>query len=747
MPGRNLLVVLLLSCCLLAAGGASASAAGAGAAPAASAAEQAAAADAAVAAKRPGARARGVERQLAGWALLDGRVRLRGARVEVTARGGGPSLLVRGTRGRTTRHGTFAVRLAGRLPRRVVVTVSGGRAGAAPFRGRLRAIVARPARGVELTHVNPVTTIVAAHARLRPRAGLGRSRAAVRRILSLRPGEDLGSSLRRSGAAFDGRRFLARARRAGGVERYAAALARRAAGGGRPLRFAGAPRAGAASGTSIADIILTALVDGAVEGPEDDAIGWVLDGIGFGDDDGGQLAAISQQLDELLAETRRIEQQVEQLAQQQDELAAEVARSEYATLVAGFPAAAVGGSEDEVLADLVWLVEHAASQCASGLAGCAGALPAGKDPAGWCASPDAKPTAYLSVACDALLRIRAADLADTLPRSIDAVGGTAGADGILAVYQQSKFAALKATRGFVTEDYANDAARIYRHFAAIEALQANYLTQLWNAEDQPADLLVTRLRAIQADVAAQARLLPNELPAASAVDAKSGRMWALAESPALPFGDGVGECFPANSSYLWWWHLRSRSGACQFYVATALGRTAGVSGWQLPSKGDLDTLPGNGDGVPADTLTRAMDLPDVSQAARSFPVPAPNVGVLAPGVGPMTGDWHRNPGTAYGLATADCTDHVRWNSGLTAGDGYDDPVFAQGRFCDYVDLATGQVRRQCVWGDDGYYGCDMPVSSKWSNRIGYGSGPLDYGHPLVVLLWRTPAAAEGWFKQ
>ncbi len=97
---------------------------------------------------------------------------------------------------------------------------------------------------------------------------------------------------------------------------------------------------------------MTALLDGLVEGPEDDAIGWVLDGIGFGGDDDSQLDAIERQLDDLVATTQRIEQQVTALRTQVAQLQAELTQGTYDELVATFPAADVGGSDDQVLTDL-----------------------------------------------------------------------------------------------------------------------------------------------------------------------------------------------------------------------------------------------------------------------------------------------------------------------------------------------------------------------------------------------------------
>lgn len=704
-------------------------------------------------AARPAKDVRGGERIVAGWGFVAHDARVRGAHVTVTTLRG-RNLLARGARPRTTRFGTFDAKLRRPVPQFFVVRLHGGRVDRRPLRGTLRAIVRRPTDGMRLVHVSPASTLVAARYAQRPRAGLERAARDVRRLLRLPRDHDLAASLRRGDVGFDGARFLTAARRNGGLDRYVHRLATRAGGkrtiAFRPVRRRPAPaQARAASGSGgIADTVITALIDGVVEGPEEDALDWVLSGIGFGDSgDGEALAQISDQLGTLLQTTQQIEQQVTQLQTQVAQLAAELTRGEYSTLVSSFPSSWVGSEDDEILTDLSWLVEHAAGDCGAGrLAGCVGSLPAGADPAGWCASAAEKDNAFEVTACDALLQIAAQNVGETLPKAADDIGGTAGADGLLVVYQQSKTASLAAANGFATEDYYNEASQIYQHYAAIEALLANYLTQYWVAEGNPRDLLAQKLRPVQANIDAQATLLPSELPVGTAVQAANGRMWGLAKGPGLPPGQaGVGECVQQYAPWMWWWYAKNPSSACTFYYDTAMKSTAGMDGWTVPSASDLDGI--SSGPLTNDVLVDQMGLPDISADARAAVIPPPNPGVLAPGVD-TGGPYYGNPGTALALMTSECTDGVVWNSGLSqSGPGYDSPVFAKIRECKYVDLSNGKTRTQCVSGDDGYYGCDMPVSTTYSNRIGKGSGQLDYGHPTAVLLWRTPDATETWIKR
>jgi outer membrane murein-binding lipoprotein Lpp len=678
--------------------------------------------------------------------FVDDDARVRGARVEVTTLAG-RGLLARGERARTTAHGTFDVRLRRALPATFVVTLRGGRVGGRPLGGALRAIVRRSGGAAELVHVSPVSSIVAARYLQRPRRGLAAAQRDVRRLLGLPRGHDLDDALRRDDRLFDAARFLPYARAHGGVERAIERLGAHAARGRVTFHERPAARASATAPPTAGGIgtrLVEGVVDGLVGKAKSTALAWILGGLGFGSpNDAAKLDQILAQLDDLARSMRQLERDVARLQQDVRELRAALTRGQYAQLVASFGPSWVGGRTDTILADLVWLAEHAAGECgpAGRLDGCVGSVPAGADPAGWCASPAPK-NQFSAVACDAIAQIAAKSVENTLAKAIDGISGTAGADGLIAAYLRSKTATLAAANAFATGDYRAEAERIYDHYTTIEALLATYLVQFWVAQGHPTDLILRKLATTQEAIAGQAELLPAPLPGATVLHVEQRRMWALARAPRRAAGQpGAGECLQPGAAWLWFWQLQSPSPACAELMRDALTRTGGLDGWRVAGSADLATLPAR---LTQSLLTGAMRLPDISAEAAAVRIPPPDPLQFPSNVRWSAATLHDNPGTAFGVMTADCQSGVTWNSGLTASGGnWQSPVFARGRFCTYVELDGGTARRMCAWGDPGYYGCSMPVSRTAQNRYGFGSGPLDYGHPNAVLLWR-PADGEPW---
>ncbi len=100
-------------------------------------------------------------------------------------------------------------------------------------------------------------------------------------------------------------------------------------------------------------------------------------------------------------------------------------------------------------------------------------------------------------------------------------------------------------------------------------------------------------------------------------------------------------------------------------------------------------------------------MADLSSLA-SLPVPPPKVSGLP--ANQQGGEFERNPGTAFGLATGECED-LDWNSGMyvRTSDGGASAIFSHSRFCKYVRLADARVTRQCIHVVGNYYPCWMPV--------------------------------------
>ncbi len=129
-------------------------------------------------------------------------------------------------RGKTGVRGIAVVKLK-RAPRHFSVQVSGGVfRGQRPkhVRGSLRARVSGYRGGP--VYVNPATTLLYYYASLHPKRSLRRDGKRVARFLRLPPGHDLEADMI-SSASFNGRHYMRRARRRGGLDVYSRALARR----------------------------------------------------------------------------------------------------------------------------------------------------------------------------------------------------------------------------------------------------------------------------------------------------------------------------------------------------------------------------------------------------------------------------------------------------------------------------------------------------------------------------------------
>lgn len=174
--------------------------------------------------------------------------RLVGAKVELFARAPGAGrgagrpwftrrLAVTGTL-RTNAVGGFAI--AGpSLPREYLVNVVGGKLGGRPFKGMVRAVGRLAERGVT---VSPVTMLAARFLKAHPARSTAAGIARVRTFLGVpkMPGgiSTLGEETSVLSGSFSPSRFMAAARRHGGLSSYVGTLARRAARPHARARFA-----------------------------------------------------------------------------------------------------------------------------------------------------------------------------------------------------------------------------------------------------------------------------------------------------------------------------------------------------------------------------------------------------------------------------------------------------------------------------------------------------------------------------
>ena len=234
---------------------------------------------------RMAAASKSTSRLVPGRVFLDGRTPLAHARVRVMDRGRVLAVT------RTARTGAFLVRLPA-LRSRFLLVATGGRVGGRPFRGELRSRL-RGYLPASITYVDPATTVLDELLRRHPSVRIASAAALVKRMLRIPQWRGLGYDLGLSDRHLSARRFLAAARRHGGVSRYVAKLAHDAAVGATddlrgPKRTLAHPIARAVlreseAGTFSAEWFGNGLADAALSTVGDDFFGWVLSQVGFGD--------------------------------------------------------------------------------------------------------------------------------------------------------------------------------------------------------------------------------------------------------------------------------------------------------------------------------------------------------------------------------------------------------------------------------------------------------------------------------
>ncbi len=249
---------------------------------------------------------------LAVWGLVDGDRPVAGASVDVYAgaprrpnrsgRLAGSAPLPELTAARTSKTGAALVEFS-RLPREFTVELTGGSVGGKRVKGALRVLV-RGYRSGGVAYVNPITTLIADEtaAAIDPghRSSPAIARRRIYRLLGI-PGWIDNTDLSYTDRYFDGARYLAAARRVGGVAALDRTLVRRALAGGPPRRFAASgenPSARVAgvnwlalTGTQLVTEIFKALSVqagkslasvGLTRGGEA-TLGWILAGFGYSD--------------------------------------------------------------------------------------------------------------------------------------------------------------------------------------------------------------------------------------------------------------------------------------------------------------------------------------------------------------------------------------------------------------------------------------------------------------------------------
>lgn len=707
---------------------------------------------------------------VAGWALAGPDARVVGGSVRVQTLSG-TQLLKRPVL--TTRRGTFGVTVD-HLPKRFVVTITGGRAGTTPVRGRLRLVTDR-ASG-QLLHVTPVTTLVAE--RHRRHGSLSRATREVHRYLALPASWTSDAAARRDPEAFDGERFLRNARLQGGVEAYVRKLGDRVNGRPEPMRHwpkakraqeaaevdaaveaTAAVEAGSPSG------MLSNLASGAAQQAGFTAMGSVLSGLGLGNS--ADLSAIRKELAQLEADFQLLNREVHEIQDELVALKAQLAASTYAQLDSNLGVSYIGTSDDLILADLTWIVDHGA--CDASAADCGAPVPTGVDPLAWCNVGIEEKSPRQAAACDALRRIQTLIYGNDFLNYTDRlVGSPSNPLGVLQAYQQSESARLVKVRRFITPSYRAQVQTVNAHYAWITALMANYAAQYNRAVRLPNELTARTLANAQTSLDKQAPILPKALPANTVIDLKTGYTWRLQENthPACGSGSTHLAWLPLGSDQ---WPSPLSEGACEFHWLGTMVDTSGHGLWMPPSVAQVkdvmrlwpsdvadaqaalkqwnsDQAAGKPVGPrPADPpanldawLQSAWGFPDLS-GLKQVRVPKPKVsGLPAANQG---GEFEANPGTVHGIATSECEERI-WDSGMyvRSSEGGASSIFTNAKFCKYVRLDDLTVANQCIHVVGNYYPCWMPV------RKGAGDGPLDYGHWLVRLEYRLSSPNEGYYS-
>jgi hypothetical protein len=500
-------------------------------------------------------------------------------------------------RARTGIRGIAIVKLK-RAPRRFSVEVSGG-----VFRGQrpkhvggsLRARVSGYRGGS--VYVNPATTLVYYYASLHPKRSLRKDSNRVAAFLRLPPGHDLEADMV-SSASFNGRRYLRRARRAGGLDVYSRALARRV----------DAKRARAssieASGTlgtlaSLSNSLNTysglfralSSVSGALS-----IVNTTMTLAGVSPLN-NQLNELSEEMGQLLQEMQVVMNELGALRTQVEDLSAQDAAGTFATLkgqhwtlMSEIKRAAVKWVEIANLGTQI--------SCPNGTANC----------------PEAKPVKQVCATTESsVIKAECAELKSryTGPEEFleymkehrladfteaESLASAIGPDGLI------KYGSLASAAGqrFYTSEQS----------AAAVASAEYYVTQL--------SLLISLVGAYKtaptieapvggwerelAEVTEKARELPRQipsvLPSANVIDTSTGLMWQAQLAPnAIISSSGYGLC-PENPSIGGGIPGLEAPAPCAKYQYPGLTALYGATPWEMANAGTFRYLPPNGD-VPA----------------------------------------------------------------------------------------------------------------------------------------------------
>ncbi len=516
---------------------------------------------------------------LAVWGLIDRGNPLSGADVRVYAgaprgvslsgRGlaGPPLAQINGVRARRTAATGVALLAFKRLPREFTVVVAGGRAGGRGLPGDLGAVV-RGYHSGTVVYVNPVTTLIAGSVG----TSVDRSRAStvavaqrrVYRLLGI-PGWEDNSDLSYSDRYLDGSRYLAAARRAGGIGALDQALLREARRGGQAHRFlesgrfrrttfgAFAPRASAAvagagpvigaafkalaswAGSSLAGVV------GEKAGST--VLGWLLAAFGLDD----------KLPDPTVLEIKRL---VQELGTQVTQLQGEVALAGFSTLL---------HQTDRTTGQ----IKHAVSQVAL-LAN----MPA-KDPT---------KRAFTQTIID-YIGTNLIDAPEILNQHLGSQ--VALADNLI----KSASRTLGRRRFFGPKDSA-EVRSIYDYFASYQVQLAMLLQEYFHAKPtvySPANA-TANLERLRGNVEGQADSLKPAVPANTVVDTKTREMWITAPSGAFPAEVDLDHL----ASVHYYINAGARKESPHFEPRRSLSATSLTDvphgNWQVPSKAGFEGL-------------------------------------------------------------------------------------------------------------------------------------------------------------
>lgn len=696
-----------------------------------------------------GGQGRGQGAYVAGWALLGPRQRVHGGVVRVWTMDA--RSILAGAPDRTSKTGTFDVRVR-RLPRRFVVSVTGGRVNGWKVGGTLGVVVERRRVG-DAVVVTPLTTVIAA--RVGTHWSVARAEREARRLFKLPSWYDVYGDARIDGRAFDGGRFVRAAHRRGGLQRYADRLAGRIGRG--HVTFRG-PAVAHSSGIGAGALSLLGLVGkGAVGGVGSAAVGKLLATLGFGD--GAQLAEMRRTLEEIKLQLEQISRQLIEVRADIAKLENQIAVSTYAGLVNGLRLERIGTENDRIARWLAWLVDESIG-CGSGdRTRCQAGIPQGADAQTWCLAPSSTRTHRQAMTCD-LIRLMevALDGGDYDELQGRLVGR--GRLGVIEAYQQLLYTNAKTGSGFITPDYRAQAAKVIERYSWMTALMAQYFAEHSALKGLPSEVVLAQVRQAERNIAELEALAPRAVPRTSFIDLRTRKQWSVLPNPAKRCGDRE-----TGHEWLWWRpgdEVLGDKDGCSREMNAAVERLHGLAGWTLPTLQDLAAVyapwTANRSGTLASWLREQARLPDLGVVAAASPPLPPDAGnihnrsLMDIGAGQFFG----NPGTSAGLATSTCQG-MYWGTGMGIRlwkTWYDAQV--HGYFCNYVRLDDGTAPQYCerafewelVRYDRGMP-CRTPISTYRVSRgiLKYKSnGPLDYGHPTIHLVQRRSDDAEGWYR-